>query len=134
MPGASTQPKRFHCSNKANQENNHKNPTTGDIMNRNVLCICLGLLLAAASWAQSPNYDYPYFVNSAEGIIVNGNVYDIPTFGDWDCDGDQDLMVGVFYNGNIWYYQNTAGAGQPPVLAAHTMVQADGSNISVTYG
>ena len=68
-------------------------------------------------------------------MIVSGNqVYDIPTFGDWDCDGSQDLMVGVFYSGNIWYYHNTAAAGQPPVFEAHSMVQADGANIQVTYG
>jgi hypothetical protein len=103
-------------------------------MKKLLTIIACGLLCAAA-WAQAPNYDYPYFVNSAEGTIVSGSqVYDIPAFGDWDCDGDQDLMVGVFFNGNIWYYQNTAGAGQPPVFAAHTVVQADGADISVTYG
>jgi hypothetical protein len=92
-------------------------------------------LWAAAAWAQAPNYDYPYFVNGAEGMLVSGNqVYTIPTFGDWDCDGDQDMLVGVFYSGNLWYYQNTAGAGQPPVFATHTVMQADGANISVTYG
>lgn len=102
---------------------------------RQLLCVLACSLLAVAAWAQAPNYDYPYFVSNSEGMIVSGNqVYDIPTFGDWDCDGSQDLMVGVFYNGNIWYYHNTAAAGQPPVFASHTILQADGVNISVTYG
>jgi hypothetical protein len=93
------------------------------------------ILLSAAAWAQAPNYDYPYFVTGAEGMLVAGNqVYCIPTFGDWDSDGSQDMMVGVFFNGNIWYYHNTAAAGQPPVFEAHTVVMADGSPISVTYG
>ncbi len=98
------------------------------------LGIFISLLVAAAAWAQAPNYDYGYFVTNTEGYIVDMNVYDIPTFGDWDDDGDQDMMVGVFYNGNIFYYQNTAGTGNAPVFAAHTVVQADGINIQVTYG
>jgi len=103
-------------------------------MTRNLLCVLVCTLLAVAAWAQAPNFDYPYLVSSPEGLIVAGNVYDIPTFGDWDDDGDQDLMVGVFFNGNIFYYQNTAGAGNAPVFANHTVLQADGANIQVTYG
>jgi hypothetical protein len=102
---------------------------------RKLLIVLACGLLSLAAWAQVPNYDYPYFVNSAEGIIVGGNqVYDIPTFGDYDCDGSLDLMVGVFFNGNIWYFHNTAAAGQPPVFEAHSVVTADGSPITVTYG
>ena len=102
---------------------------------KKLLPILACILLSAAVWAQAPNYDYPYFLSNSEGIIISTNqVYDIPTFGDWDADGDQDMMVGVFFNGNIWYYQNTAGVGMPPVFSAHSVVTADGSPISVTYG
>ena len=103
-------------------------------MTRKMLCTSIGILIALAAYAQAPNYDFPYLMSCPEGLIVEGNVYDIPTFGDWDDDGDQDLMVGVFYSGNIFYYQNTAGAGNAPVFANHTVLQADGANIQVTYG
>lgn len=103
-------------------------------MIKRALCIAVGLGIAVAAWAQAPNFDYGYFITNEAGYIVDDNVYDIPTFGDWDDDGDQDLMVGVFFSGNIYYYQNTAGAGSVPVFAPYTILQADGVNISVTYG
>ncbi len=103
-------------------------------MKRIILCLAVCALLAVAAWAQAPNFDYYYYVTSDAGYIVNGNVYDIPTFGDWDDDGDQDLMVGVFFNGNVYYYANFAGAGNPPEFADYVVLQADGINISVSYG
>ncbi|RJP73431.1 MAG: hypothetical protein C4524_14695 [Candidatus Zixiibacteriota bacterium] len=103
-------------------------------MYRILMCLGAGLLLVAAAAAQAPNFDYGIFVTNTSGYVVNGNIYDIPTFGDWDADGDQDLMVGVFMNGNLYYYQNTAGAGNTPAFADYVVVQADGITISVTYG
>ena len=96
------------------------------------LFVCF--LLAMAAWAkETPNYDYGYFVTNEQGYIVEGNVYDAPEFGDWDDDGDQDMMVGVFYYGNIYYYENTS-TGVEPEFGNYTQVTADGSPISVTYG
>jgi hypothetical protein len=91
------------------------------------------LLIASFAWAQTPIFDYPYFMTDSAGYIVNGNSYSNPTFGDWDGDGSLDLMVGVFYNGNIQYYHNSAAAGQPPVFQSYALVQADGAIVSVTY-
>jgi hypothetical protein len=38
-----------------------------------------------------------------------------PTFGDMDGDGDQDLLIGE-QDGNIFYAENTAGAGNPMIF------------------
>ncbi|MCX6640300.1 MAG: hypothetical protein NTW14_07440 [bacterium] len=92
------------------------------------------LLLAVTAWAQAPNFDYPYLMRNASGFIVNGNAYDCPCFGDWDDDGSIDMMVGVFYDGNIHYYHNSAPAGSEPVFENFVLVYSDGSPISVSYG
>jgi hypothetical protein len=99
-----------------------------------LLCVLGVLLIAAVAWAQVPNFDYPYFLSNPSGYIVAGNVYDIPEMGDWDADGSIDMLVGVFFNGNIQYYHNSAPAGQTPVFGAFSLLQADGADISVTYG
>lgn len=96
-------------------------------------CILICVLLAGTAWAQAPNFDYGYLLTNDSGYIVNGNVYDAPAFGDWDDDGDTDMMVGVFYDGNIQYYENIS-TGIEPEFAPYVLVTAGGSPISVTYG
>ncbi|MHC4800472.1 MAG: hypothetical protein ACYTF1_27865 [Planctomycetota bacterium] len=100
---------------------------------KKLTCFVVCFLFAIAAWAQTPNFDYPYLMENDEGRIVEGNVYDIPEFGDWDDDGDTDMMVGVFFNGNIYYYENIS-TGIEPEFADHEEVTADGSPISVSYG
>ena len=95
------------------------------------LMVCA--IFATAVWAQAPNFDYPYLCTDNTGYIVECNVYTAPEFGDWDDDGDQDLMVGVFYTGNIWYYENVS-TGIEPEFAPYYEIVADGSPISVSYG
>jgi hypothetical protein len=95
------------------------------------LCV---LLTASLACAQTPNFDYPYFLPATSGYIAIDNAYDIPELGDWDADGSLDMLLGVFYNGNVRYYHNSAPAGQTPTFSTFTLLQADGVNISVTYG
>lgn len=92
------------------------------------------LSVSFLAFGEAPDFDFPYFISNESGYIVSDNVYDIPHAGDWDADGDIDLLVGVFYSGNIQYYENTAGAGVEPEFDDFVLLQADGSNIQVTYG
>lgn len=43
----------------------------------------------------------------------------LPTFGDMDNDGDLDMLTGDF-NGNVHYFENAAGAGNPMNLSLTT--------------
>jgi hypothetical protein len=90
------------------------------------------LVLVATSFAQPSNFDYPCFVTNPEGYITEDNEYLIPTFGDWDDDGDPDMMVGVLYYGNIYYYENVSPTG-PPEFSPREMLMADNQAISVGY-
>lgn len=90
------------------------------------------ILVSAIAVAQPPNFDYPYFITNPEGYITENNEYLIPSFGDWDDDGDQDLMVGVLYFGNIYYYENVS-TGTSPEFALKELLRADGQVISAGY-
>jgi hypothetical protein len=103
-------------------------------MSRLIVLLTAILLFCCSAFAQTPNFDYPYMLTDANGYLVEDNIYDAPEFGDWDDDGDLDLMVGVFYDGNIWYYENVAGPGVEPVYETYTELTANGLPISVTYG
>jgi hypothetical protein len=91
--------------------------------------------LAFAAWATiiptfAPTQNIYWGGSSVIQVGQNGP---IPNVGDFNGDGLKDLMVGTYTGGHIYYYQNT-GTNANPVFATQTMVQADGSPITVTYG
>ena len=101
-------------------------------MSRNILGIPFCVFVSLLGLAQPPNFGYPYFISNSDGYIIANNQYACPAFGDWDDDGDPDLMVGVLYFGNIIYYENIS-PGTLPQFATGVLVEADGEPISVNY-
>ncbi len=67
------------------------------------------------------------------GTIHSDNYGAVPNAVDWNDDGKKDLLVGTFYNGNVYYYQNH-GTNSAPSFQGREMVEADGVPISLTYG
>ena len=88
--------------------------------------ICALVVITAR--AQVPNFDYYSFIANHDGYIIEDNEYTCPCFGDWDGDGDLDMMVGVLYYGNIYYYENLSATVQPTFAPAQ-LLYADGSPI-----
>ena len=105
-----------------------------------VLCtaLALGLLLPAAmadssQGAAVPVFEPDYNITWDGGIIHNDNRGAVPHAVDWNGDGNKDLLVGVFYDGHIYYYQNY-GTNAAPKFQDRVKVQADGVDIALSYG
>ena len=61
--------------------------------------------------------------------------YSVPCVVDWDGNGKKDLLGGYFYNGWVYQYTNVGSNSQPSFIHGNeTLLQADGSVISVAYG
>lgn len=70
----------------------------------------------------------------ANGVVLKVDTYtSVPCVVDWNADGKKDLLVGCFYNGNIYFFNNT-GTDSSPVFATGTKLKAGGVDISVAYG
>jgi hypothetical protein len=96
----------------------------------------IGLLfLTTAAFAMITPVFEPYqnILWGSNQVIQAGTNGVIPNIGDWDHDGVKDLMVGSYTGGYIYYYHNT-GTNANPVFPSRVLMQADGSNIVVTYG
>lgn len=65
--------------------------------------------------------------------MLTDNNYSIPHVCDWNGDGKKDLMVGVFFEGNVYLFLNQ-GTDESPVFGEGTLLAADGEPISVGYG
>lgn len=70
----------------------------------------------------------------ANGVDLRADTYaSAPCVTDWNGDGKKDLLVGCFYNGNVYLYLNS-GSNSSPVFTTGSKLQADGAEISVAYG
>ena len=70
----------------------------------------------------------------ANGINMKVDTYaSAPCVVDWNEDGKKDLLVGCFFSGNVHLFLNS-GSNSAPAFTTGTMLQADGTVISVAYG
>ncbi len=89
-----------------------------------LVVIAVGMSLAAA-----PNYD-PYYLLQEGSTTIDCGYYGSPCVTDWNNDGMKDLVLGIFTGGNIWFYANE-NTNEDPVFNSHTVMQADGVNITL---
>ncbi|MBN2466356.1 hypothetical protein JXD38_12120 [candidate division WOR-3 bacterium] len=92
------------------------------------------VLFALVALAETPAFDAPVEIE-ANGTPINvgtgGNAS--PFLVDWNGDGKQDLLLGQYLYGKIRFYANT-GTNFDPTFGDFQYLQADGSDISLTYG
>ncbi len=90
------------------------------------------LIAAAVSQAALPQFAAPFKVQAGGGDLTVELIAD-PFMVDWNGDGLNDLIVGQFTGGKIRFYPNT-GTNQEPAFSGYTYLQADGADITTTYG
>lgn len=92
------------------------------------------LIIVTAGFTEIPIFDDPVYIE-ANGSPINvgygGNAS--PFIVDWDGDNKQDLLLGQFDGGKIRFYSNT-GTHYNPTFGDFVYLQADGVDISVSYG
>ncbi len=100
-----------------------------------VFCLIVAFMAAGASiQAEPPELEAPVNIE-ADGEPIPGvdNGYTCPNIGDWDGDGDFDLLVGLFVDAPVFYFENTGGNEQP-AFTSHGAMEADGEVIVGPYG
>ncbi len=94
--------------------------------------VILMLVMAGVSFSAAPGYQ-PFFLLEENGTAIDCGYYGSPCVTDWNSDGNKDLILGIFTGGNIWYFENE-NTNEDPVFNSHTVMQADGTNISLPAG
>jgi len=82
--------------------------------------------------AQVPDFHEPVIIQ-ADGVDIDVGYVADPFTVDWDGDGVLDLLVGQFTSGKINFFRNT-GTNQEPVYTFDSFIQADGSDLILSYG
>jgi len=94
--------------------------------------IALTLLGAGLAMAWTPVWQPSYQLMCA-GTFIDVGYYAAPCVVDWDGDGLKDLVLGQFASGNIRFYKNE-GTNSAPIFNSYTLINADGSPITLPYG
>lgn len=95
-----------------------------------MIVVCI---VSTATAQEAPNFA-PGQILCANDLPITGNNFASATeVTDWNADGKKDLMVGVYYNGNIWLYLNQ-GTDEEPVFTEGALLEADGVPIRVGFG
>ena len=85
-----------------------------------------------AALAVSQQFD-ARFIIQANGVNLVADIICDPFLVDWNGDGLNDLVIGQFTQGKVRFYPNS-GTNQSPVFTTFAYLQADGADITCSYG
>lgn len=83
--------------------------------------------------ARVPVFLPDYTESWESGTIMSSNRGVAPCVIDWNGDGRKDLLLGSFYYGNIYVFENI-GTDAVPAFDKRYKLEADGVEISLSYG
>ncbi len=92
----------------------------------------LCVLIATGQAGEPPVFARGARLRDSQGEIQPSFNYSVPCVTDWNQDGKKDLLVGVFLEGNIFYYLNS-GTNRNPVFTKASKLLADGKELTVAY-
>lgn len=90
------------------------------------------LLFLSTGFASVQQFSSPFIIQ-ANGQNLVADIIADPFMVDWNGNGLNDLVIGQFTNGRIRFYPNS-GTNQEPVFTTFTFLQADGADITCSYG
>jgi len=71
--------------------------------------------------------------NEDEELPGDQSGYTAPCVGDWDGDGDMDLMIGTFVDAPVYLFHNISEE-RTPIFELVGAMEADGEVIDGPYG
>ncbi len=98
-----------------------------------VVAFTPGLLAFSTQGARVPVFLPDYTESWDGGTIMTDNRGVAPNVVDWNGDGKKDLLLGSFYYGNIYVFENS-GTNEAPVFGERYKLEADGIEIALSYG
>ncbi len=90
-------------------------------------------ILNAEEEFATPKFTAPIRIK-ANGVDMKVDTYtSVPCVVDWNQDGKKDLLVGSFFYGNVYFFNNS-GTNTIPVFTSGVKLKSGGVDISVAYG